>query len=340
MALNRPKIMVTRRLPEPVEARMAMLFDASFNPADTPLSADALVAACAGHAVLVSAITDRIDAALIARLPESIKLIAQFGNGVDNIDVEAAYAAGLVVTNTPSVLTEDTADMAMMLMLALPRRLVEGAEVLPLQGTWPGWSPTWMLGRRLRGKALGIVGMGRIGTAVATRAKAFGLTIHYFSRNRRPPAIEDRLEATYWPSLDDMLGAVDIVSLHTPHTRDTFHILDASRMDRMRDRAFVVNVSRPELIDEAALVERIESGKLSGAALDVIEYRDGINPRLLSLARQHKVVLTAHMASSTLEARVEMGETVIVNIRAFADGHQPPHRVLPDQVARLRAEGK
>jgi glyoxylate reductase len=339
MASSRPKILVTRRLPEPVEARMAMLFDAGLNASDTPLSPDAIIAGCAGCDVLVSAITDRIDAALLARLPESVKLIAQFGNGVDNIDVDAAYAAGITVTNTPSVLTEDTADMAMMLMLALPRRLVEGAEVLPTQGVWPGWSPTWMLGRRLRGKALGIVGMGRIGTAVATRAKAFGLSIHYFSRNRRPPAIEDRLEATYHPELEDMLGAVDIVSLHTPHTRDTFHILDAARMDRMRDRAFVVNVSRPELIDEAALVERIEAGKLSGAALDVIEYREGINPRLLALARAHKVVLTAHMASSTLEARVEMGETVIVNIRAFIDGHQPPHRVLPEHVGRLRAEG-
>jgi glyoxylate reductase len=181
--------------------------------------------------------------------------------------------------------------------------------------------------------------MGRIGTAVATRAKAFGLAIHYFSRSRRAPAIEEPLGATYHAALDDLLGAVDIVSLHTPHTRDTFHILDAARMDRMRDRAFVVNVSRPELVDEAALVERIESGKLSGAALDVVEYREGINPRLLDLARAHKVVLTAHMASATLEARVEMGETVIVNIRAFVDGHQPPHRVLPEHAGRLRAEG-
>jgi glyoxylate reductase len=196
-----------------------------------------------------------------------------------------------------------------------------------------------MLGRRLRGRALGILGMGRIGTAVATRAKAFGLQIHYFSRNRRPPLIEERLEAKYWENLDEMLEAVDIVSLHTPHTRDTFHILNAARMDRMRDRAFVVNVSRPELIDELALVERIQSGKLSGAALDVIEYREGINPDLLELARRHKVVLTAHMASATLEARVEMGEIVIVNIRAFADSNSPPHRVLPEQAGRLRAEG-
>ncbi|MDO8359767.1 MAG: NAD(P)-dependent oxidoreductase, partial [Devosia sp.] len=250
MSLVRPKILVTRRLPEPVEVRMAALFEARFNRDDAPYSADGLVAALAGHQVLVSAITDRIDADLISRLPATVKLIAQFGNGFDNIDIEAAYAAGLIVTNTPSVLTEDTADMAMMLMLALPRRLVEGAEVLPRDGTWPGWSPTWMLGRRLRGKALGIVGMGRIGSAVAARAKTFGLTIHYFSRNRRPPALEDKLDARFHESLDEMAGAVDILSLHTPLTRDTHHILSRERIGRMRPEAFVVNVSRSELIDE------------------------------------------------------------------------------------------
>ncbi len=314
---------------------MATLFESTFNTGDSPLAADALVAGLDGKDVLVSSINDRIDADLIARLPRSVKLIAQFGNGFDNIDIDAAYKAGLTVTNTPSVLTDDTADMAVMLMLALPRRLVEGAEVLPRDGTWPGWSPTWMLGRRLRGKALGIIGMGRIGTAVASRARAFGLNIHYFSRNRRPPAVEEPLEATYWPSLDAMVPEVDIISLHTPHTRDTFHILDKARLERMRQDAFVVNVSRPELIDEEALVAGIESGRLSGAALDVFENRHGINPRLLQLARSHKVVLTAHMASATLEGRIEMGEAVIVNIRAFIDGHQPPHRVLPEERARL-----
>jgi glyoxylate reductase len=327
---------VTRRLPAQVEARMATLFEASLNMSDAPLSADALIEGLAGKDVLVSSITDRLDADLIARLPESVKLIAQFGNGFDNIDIDAAYARGVTVTNTPSVLTEDTADMAVMLMLAPPRRLVEGAGVLPREGNWPGWSPTWMLGRRLRGKALGIVGMGRIGTAVASRARTFGLHIHYFSRNRRPPAVEERLEATYWPSLDEMVGEVDIVSLHTPHTRDTFHILNAERLARMRKDAFVVNVSRPELVDEEALIAGIESGHLSGAALDVFENRHGISERLLALARANKLVLTAHMASATLEARVEMGETVIVNIRAFVDGHQPPHRVLPES----RTQGK
>jgi glyoxylate reductase len=337
MTTPKPKVLVTRRLPAPVEARMATLFEASFNATDAPLSPDALIAGLAGKDVLVSSITDRIDAELIRRLPAEVKLIAQFGNGFDNIDIDAAYAAGKTVTNTPSVLTEDTADMAMVLMLSLPRRLVEGAQVLVRDGTWPGWSPTWMLGTRLRGKSLGIVGMGRIGSAVAMRAKTFGLNIHYFSRSRRPPAIEAPLEATYWPSLDKMIPQVDILSLHTPHTRETFHILSAERLAGMRQNAFVVNVSRPELVDEEALIGEIERGHLSGAALDVVENHGGINPRLLSLARANKVVLTAHMASATLESRVEMGETVIVNIRAFVDGHQPPHRVLPE--GRLSARG-
>ncbi|WP_439600083.1 2-hydroxyacid dehydrogenase [Devosia sp.] len=314
---------------------MATLFDTTSKPVDGALSPDAIIEGVQGKDVLVTSINDRIDAELIARLPPELKLIAQFGNGFDNIDIEAAYAAGLTVTNTPSVLTEDTADMAVMLMLALPRRLVEGAQVLPTTGEWPGWSPTWMLGRRLRGKALGIVGMGRIGTAVANRARSFGLNIHYFSRHRRPPQIEEALGATYWESLDDMVGEVDIVSLHTPLSRSTHHILNAERLARMRQDAFVVNVSRPELVDEAALITEIETGHLSGAALDVFESRNGIDPRLLQLARDNRVVLTAHMASATLEARLEMGETVIVNIRAFIDGAQPPHRVLPEGRSKL-----
>ena len=187
-----------------------------------------------------------------------------------------------------------------------------------------------MLGRRLRGRDLGIVGMGRIGSAVAARAKTFGLNIHYFSRNRRPPALEDKLAATFHDTLDEMAGAVDILSLHTPLTRDTHHILSRERIGRMKPEAFVVNVSRSELIDEPALLEAIEAGRLAGAALDVFENRNGISPQLLDLARRHKIVLTAHMASATLEARLEMGDTVIVNIRTFMDGHQPPHRVLPD----------
>lgn len=330
MTLSKPKILVTRRLPEIIEARMATLFETDVNEADAALTTGDILAGLSGKDVLVSTITDRIDAALIASLPKSVRLIAQFGNGVDNIDLDAAWAAGLTVTNTPSVLTEDTADMAMALILALPRRLVEGTQMLLADRAWAGWSPTSMLGNRLRGKALGIIGMGRIGTAVAQRARAFGLTIHYYSRNRRPPAIETPLDAVYWDDLGAMLAEVDIVSLHTPLTRDTHHILSAERLDRMKPGAYVINVSRPELLDEMALIERLENERLSGAALDVFENRHGINPRLLALAESNHVVLTAHMASATVEARIEMGEAVIVNIRTFMDGHQPPHRLLPD----------
>lgn len=309
---------------------MATLFETDVNDADQALTADDILSGLDGKDVLVSTITDRIDAALISRLPPTVRLIAQFGNGVDNIDLEAAWAAGLTVTNTPSVLTEDTADMATALMLALPRRLVEGARMLLRDRVWPGWSPTSMLGHRLRGKKLGIVGMGRIGTAVAQRAKAFGLSINYYSRNRRPPGVETPLDAVYWNDLDAMLAEVDIVSLHTPLTRETHRILSPERLARLRPGAYVVNVSRPELLDEAALIAQLEAGHLAGAALDVFENRDGINPRLLALAESNRVVLTAHMASATLEARVEMGEAVIVNIHAFMDGHQPPHRLLPE----------
>lgn len=339
MTSSKPKILVTRRLPETIEARMATLFETDVNETDQTLHPEDILLGIEGKDVLVSTITDRIDAGLIARLPPSVRLIAQFGNGVDNIDLEAAWAAGLTVTNTPSVLTEDTADMAMALMLALPRRLVEGSQLLLRDRRWGGWSPTSMLGNRLRGKALGIVGMGRIGTAVAQRARAFGLSIHYFSRNRRPPGVEEPLGATYWPELDAMIEAVDIVSLHTPLTRDTANILSAERLDRMKPGAYVVNVSRPELIDEVALIERIEAGRLAGAALDVFDNRQGINPRLLALAEANQVVLTGHMASATLEARIEMGETVIVNIRTFMDGHQPPHRILPETPLPRSARG-
>jgi len=339
MTPHKPQILVTRRLPASIEARMATLFETDVNEADVALTSEDILSGLAGKDVLVSTITDRIDADLVERLPPSVRLIAQFGNGVDNIDLEAAWAAGLTVTNTPSVLTEDTADMATALMLALPRRLVEGTQMLLRDRQWAGWSPTSMLGHRLRGKALGIVGMGRIGTAVAQRARAFGLSIHYFSRQQRPLAVEMPLAATYWNDLEAMLAAVDIVSLHTPLTRDTHNILSADRLDAMKPGSYVVNVSRPELLDEVALIERLENGHLAGAALDVFENRNGINPRLLALAAANRVVLTAHMASATLEARVEMGEAVIVNIRAFMDGHQPPHRLLPDRPLPRAAGG-
>ncbi|WP_051332426.1 2-hydroxyacid dehydrogenase [Cucumibacter marinus] len=328
---TRTRVVVTRRLPEPVETRMQALFDVRFNDVDIPLSADELVERTAHCDVLVSAITDTLDAETIGRLGPDVRLIAQFGNGYDNIDIDAAARRGITVTNTPSVLTDDTADMTMALIVAVPRRIIEGAQVLLKDGTWAGWSPTWMLGRRLGGKSLGIVGLGRIGTAVARRARAFGLSIHYFGRERKPEPLEAQLGARYWSSLDDMLAEVDIVTLHTPLNAGTRHILNAERISRMKQGAYLVNIARPELVDEAALIEAIEAGHLSGAALDVFEHKRGVDPRLLALARRHKVVLTTHMASATLESRVETGETVIVNIRTFLDGHQPPHRVLPER---------
>ncbi|NOZ33524.1 MAG: D-glycerate dehydrogenase [Alphaproteobacteria bacterium] len=323
------RVVVTRRLPRQVEARMADLFDVWINPGDGALEHDELLARARDCDVLVPSITDRIDGELIEKLGKRVRLIAQFGNGYDNIDIDAAAARNITVTNTPSVLTEDTADMAMALIVAVPRRLTEGAQVLTGPGNWAGWSPTWMLGRRLSGKSLGIVGLGRIGEAVARRAHAFGLKIHYYARQRRPEAVEAPLEARFWPDLDEMLAEVDIVTLHVPATPDTTRLIHAGRLALMKSDAYLVNVSRPELVDETALIAAIEGGRLSGAALDVFEHAPGVNPRLLALARDHKVVLTAHMSSATLESRIEMGEMVIVNIRVFRDGHRPPQQILP-----------
>ncbi len=306
-----------------------MLFDVRFNHDDIALDHDQIIRGCEGRNAIVSTISDQLDARLIAGLPDQVRLIAQFGNGVDNVDINAAMQRGITVTNTPSVLTQDTADMAMALIMSVPRRIVEGANLVVRDGSWPGWSPNWMLGRRLGAKSLGIVGLGRIGLAVAQRARAMGMKIHYFSRSRRPGQIEESLHATYWPRLEEMLGEIDIISLHTPHTSQTFGLLNRERLQMLRKGAFVVNVSRKELVDENALVELIEGGHLSGAGLDVFEDRDGVNPGLLELARQNRVILTPHMASSTLEGRIEMGELVILNIQVFMDSHKPPHRVLP-----------
>ncbi len=309
---------------------MLDLFDVTFSRKQSALSANEIIKASENKKVLVSSIIDNLDSKLINALPDSIKLIAQFGNGVDNIDLKAANKRSIIVTNTPSVLTNDTADMAMALILALPRRLAEGAKVITGKEAWAGWSPTWMLGSRLEGKSLGIIGMGRIGTAVAKRAKAFGINIHYYSRTKRPLEIEQPLEAKYWPDLDDMLAHVDIVSLHTPLTKNSFKLINKTRLAKMKSDAFLINVSRPELLDEDALVELIEAEKLGGAALDVFEQENGINPKLIALAKKNKVLLTPHMASATLESRIEMGEIVIVNIKTFLDGHRPPHQVLPE----------
>ena len=291
-----------------------------------------LVAAVKEADVLVPTVTDKIDEALIAQAGPNLKLIANFGNGVDKIDVAAAARKGIVVTNTPNVLTEDTADMTMALMLAVLRRLTEGATMLKGDGKWAGWSPTWMLGHRIWGKRLGIVGMGRIGTAVARRAKAFGLSIHYHNRQRVAPATEDALEATYWESLDQMLARMDIISVNCPSTPATFHLLSARRLALMQPSAYLVNTARGDIIDEDALVKMLDSGKLAGAGLDVFEHEPAVNPKLLKLAAKGKVVILPHMGSATIEGRIDMGEKVIINIRTFFDGHRPPDRVLPSRV--------
>ncbi|MBZ9992482.1 2-hydroxyacid dehydrogenase [Mesorhizobium sp. BH1-1-4] len=326
---KKPLVVITRKLPDPVETRMRELFDARLNVEDRPMTQPELVAAVKEADVLVPTVTDQIDAALIAQAGDNLRLIANFGNGVDKIDVAAAAKRGITVTNTPNVLTEDTADMTMALMLAVPRRLAEGANVLTGDKKWAGWSPTWMLGRRIWGKRLGIVGMGRIGTAVARRAKAFGLSIHYHNRHRVLPAVEDGLEATYWESLDQMLARMDIISVNCPSTPATFHLLSARRLALLQPTAYIVNTARGDIIDEEALVKLIQDGKIAGAGLDVYEHEPALNAKLLKLAARNKVVLLPHMGSATLEGRIDMGEKVIINIRAFVDGHRPPDRVLP-----------
>jgi len=322
-------VIVTRRLPERVETRMRELFDARLSEDDHPMTQAELVEAVKSADVLVPTITDRIDAAVLSQAGEQFKLIANFGNGVDHIDVATALSRGITVTNTPGVLTEDVADMTMALIVSVPRRLAEGATILTGEQEWRGWSPTWMLGFRMAGKRLGIIGMGRIGSAVAKRAKAFGLQIHYHNRRRAAPDLEEALEATYWDSLDQMLARMDIVSVNCPHTPATYHLLSARRLKLLKRDAYVVNTARGEVIDENALARMIEAGELAGAGLDVYEHEPAISPKLVKLARQHKVVLLPHMASSTIEGRVDMGEKVIVNIRTFMDGHRPPDRVLP-----------
>jgi len=258
-----------------------------------------------------------------------VKLIAHFGNGVDNIDIAAAHKRGITVTNTPKVLTEDTADMTMALILAVPRRLLEGAAVMSEGREWQGWAPMWMLGHRIGGKRLGIIGMGRIGQAVARRAHAFGLQIHYHNRRPVAPSIEEELGATYWDSLDQMLARMDIISVNCPHTPATFHLLSARRLKLLRKDAYIVNTARGEVIDEATLTKLIENGEIGGAGLDVYEHEPAVSPRLLRLAKAGKVTLLPHMGSATIEGRVEMGEKVMINIRTFLDGHKPPDRVLP-----------
>ena len=324
MADKKPLVILTRKLPDSVETRMRELFDAELNDNDEAFSREKLLEAIGRADVLVPTVTDRIDADIIASAGPKLKLIASFGTGVDHIDLKAAREAGITVTNTPGVLTEDTADVAMALLLSVPRRIAEGTALIR-QGGWSGWAPTGMLGHRINGKRLGIVGMGRIGQAIARRARGFGMSIHYHNRRAVHPDIEKSLEATHWDDLGQMLSRMDIVSVNCPHTQSTHHLLSREMLSRIPAQAYVVNTSRGEVIDEIALADLLEDRKIAGAGLDVYENEPEITPKLMAL---DNVVLLPHIGSATIEGRLSMGDKVIINIQTFVDGHTPPDRVI------------
>jgi len=325
--MKKPIVIVTRRLPESIETRMTELFDVRLNIDDRDMLPEELSAAIkdAGAEVLVCTVTDTVDADVLEASGSTLRLIANFGAGTDHIDVVAAQKHGITVTNTPDVLTEDTADMTMALLLAVPRRLMEGERLLR-EGKWKGWGPTTMLGTRVTGKRLGIIGMGRIGQAVAERARCFGMSVHYHNRRRLHPSVEDALEATYWDSLDQMLPRMDIVSVHCPHTPSTHLLLNKERLGLLRPSSVLINTARGEIIDEDALAEALARRDIAGAALDVFQNEPLVNPKFLDL---DNVVLMPHLGSATVEARTEMGQKVLINIKTFVDGHRPPDRVLP-----------
>ena len=325
MPTSRLTVVVTRRLPPAVETRMKELFDVELRDPDTRMTRDELAAAMTRCDVLVPTLTDQIDTAMLAQAAPRLKLIANYGAGVDHIDVASARQRGIIVSNTPGVVTEDTADMTLALILAVTRRIPEGLAEMQA-GEWQGWSPMAHLGGRIGGRRLGILGMGRIGQAVARRARAFGMQIHYHNRKRLRPELESDLEATYWESLDQMVARMDILSVNCPHTPSTFHLMNARRLKLLKPTAVIVNTSRGEVIDENALTRGLRAGEIAGAGLDVYEHGHELNPRLRDLPN---VVLLPHMGSATLEGRVEMGEKVIINIKTFADGHRPPDQVVP-----------
>ncbi|WP_102224187.1 2-hydroxyacid dehydrogenase [Acidimangrovimonas sediminis] len=325
MPVERLSVVVTRRLPDAVETRMKELFDVELRDPDTRMTRDELAAAMRRADVLVPCVTDTIDAGLLAQAGDKLKLIANYGAGIDHIDVASARQRGILVSNTPGVVTEDTADMTMALLLAVTRRIPEGLALMQ-SGKWEGWAPTAMMGGRIGGRRLGILGMGRIGQAVARRARAFGMQIHYHNRRRLRPEQEAEVEATWWESLDQMVSRVDVLSINCPHTPSTFHLLNARRLKLMKPSAVIVNTSRGEVIDENALTRGLRAGEIAGAGLDVFEHGHEINPRLRELPN---VVLLPHMGSATVEGRIEMGEKVIINIKTFADGHRPPDQVVP-----------
>lgn len=325
MAKERLSVVVTRRLPEVVETRLKELFDVTLRESDDPMSREEIAQAMKGADVLVPTITDQIDARMIAQAGDKLKLIASYGAGVDHVDVQTARQRGILVTNTPGVVTDDTADMTLALILAVTRRIPEGLAMMQ-GGDWKGWAPTAMMGGRISGRRLGILGMGRIGQAVARRAQAFGMQVHYHNRKRLRPEVEEQLSATYWESLDQMVSRVDVLSINCPHTPSTFHLMNARRLKLMKPSAVIVNTSRGEVIDENALTRMLRADEIAGAGLDVFERGNEINPRLRELKN---VVLLPHMGSATVEGRIEQGEKVIINIKTFNDGHRPPDLVVP-----------
>ncbi|MBY6158411.1 2-hydroxyacid dehydrogenase [Pseudooceanicola nitratireducens] len=324
MPTKRLSVVVTRRLPERVEARMQELFDVTLGPEDRPMDRTELAEAMRTADVIVPNLRDRIDRALIAQAGPNLRLIANFGAGVDHIDVATCRERGILVSNTPDVVTDDTADMTMALILSVTRRIPEGLALMQGEG-WQGWSPGALLGGRIAGRRLGILGMGRIGQAVARRANAFGMQVHYHNRKRLRPETEAELGATYWESLDQMVARVDVLSINCPHTPSTFHLMNARRLKLMKTEAVIVNTSRGEVIDEHALTRMLQAEEIAGAGLDVVDYSDGISADLRAL---RNVVLLPHMGSATREGRAEMGEKVIINIKTFADGHRPPDQVF------------
>jgi len=324
MPMSKTRVVVTRKLPDAIETRMMELFDVQLNLTDDPMPKADIIEAVKTADVLVPTVTDRIDASVLSQSGENLRLVANYGTGVDHIDLATARQRNITVTNTPDVLTEDTADMTMGLILAVSRRLTEGERQLR-SGDWAGWSPTGMLGHRIYGKRLGIVGMGRIGQALARRARGFGLSIHYHNRHPVHEELEGELESTYWESLDQMLARMDVISINCPHTPATYHLLSARRLKLLQPQAVIVNTSRGEVIDENALTRMLVGGEIGGAGLDVFEHEPAVNPKLVAL---DNVVLLPHMGSATHEGRIDMGEKVLINIKTFIDGHNPPDRVL------------
>ena len=326
--MQKPKVIVTRKLQDQVEKRMMELFNVDLSNAEYPVSRKELLSAVKEAHVLVPTIGDKIDASLLSAASSNLKLIANYGAGYDHIDIKTALQRGIIVTNTPSVLTTDTADMTMALILAIPRKLREGHEEMQ-SGNWKGWSPSAMIGMRITGKKLGILGMGRIGQAIAKRAKAFDLDINYHNRRRLHENIEKSLSATYWEDLQEMLATVDILVVSASLNQSSLYLLNSKYLGKMKPTAYLVNISRGEIIDQRALVRQLKDGRLGGAGLDVYDSEEVIGSDFKSLKN---VFLLPHMGSSTLEGRIEMGEKVINNIKTYLDGHRPPDQIVPSML--------